>query len=54
MEINGFWLLLAQLLELVGTLLSLPGAIILAISQLFYTASGVNNNGDNNEENGQE
>lgn len=41
--INGFWLFIAQLIDFLADILSLPSALLMSISNLFYSASGINN-----------
>lgn len=48
--INGFWLFIAQLIDFLADILSLPSALLMSISNLFYSASGINNLNNGQEE----
>lgn len=50
--INGLWLLIAQIFDFTADILSLPSALLMSVSNLFYSASGLNNltNGGDDEQ----
>lgn len=52
MNINGLWLLIAQIFDFTADILSLPSALLMSISNLFYSVSGINNltNGGDDEQ----
>lgn len=48
MNINGFWLFLAQLMEVLTTIVALPSMVLGSLSSALYIAAGVGMNNGNN------
>lgn len=48
-NINGFWLLLAQLCEVLTTIIALPSMVLGSLSSAMYIAAGVRMNNGQDE-----